>query len=283
MPHADNFIKTVSLCGNDPNVRFGVVEDPHTKKPSLLYKYCCNPARYLEYAVCFENEFQKMRELEDLMSTNGRHADYTRLFPSYYAFGRTVSGAPYLEMDYISGITLETFLSRSERASDSLPRQILTHEQIRSLFSQLSQAEHLLSLVGILQMDLSPKNIIICNRDLDIKLIDFTDVFFFDSEIRRRREYLKRGHRFIDGHANTALPPARQLQEAGVLLFTRLFYKGQNGYSCYRSRDPFFRNRGYFPLLDCLFQQDMDPGPAEDPCYYWDCWINQLFYLLKRI
>ena len=282
MPHADIFIKPVSLCGNDSNVKFGVLENSHSSQYTLLYKYCCNPARYEEYAVCFQYEFQKMKELEDLMSQNGFHKDYTQLFPSYYDYGRATDGAPYLKMDYIDGITLEYFLSHSPRSCECLPKQILEPGQIWHLFSQLNHAQHLLSLVNILQMDLSPKNIILRNDHPDIRLIDFTDVYYLDHRIRRKREALRHSHHLIDYQANPELPPARQLQEAGVLLFTRLFYQGQKGYLNYRPRDSFFHKHNYSGLLDCLYKQDMNPGPAEDPCYYWDCWINQLFHCLGQ-
>lgn len=278
MPYSDYSIKSVSLCGNDRNVKFAVLENSRDAKPVRLYKYCCTPARYEEYSTCFQYEFNKMRKLETLLAQ-----DYTRLFPSYYTLGHFPDGAPYLEMDYIDGITLEDFLYQAPRANEFLPTQILSNHQIRHLFSQLDQAQHSLSRVGLLQMDLSPRNIIICNDSMDIRLIDFTDVYFEDPEICRERSRFNHSYHLIDGHANPELPPARQLQEAGVLLFTRLFYKGQEGYVNYRSRDSFFTKHGYSSLLDCLFQSESTSESGKNSCYYWDCWITRLFHRLEQI
>lgn len=178
--------------GNDPDVKLRKLNDSghHT----LFYKYCCNPARYEEYAFCFQQEFLAMSGLEKQMLHSRFAHEYKRLFPSYYETGLSKKGSPYLITDYIPGCTLEDILSSARVTS---PQQILTSQQILQLFQQLDEAQSWLHKAGLIQMDLSPRNIIVCNHiqpelysydTLDIRLIDFTDAYYLSSEIRRKRD-----------------------------------------------------------------------------------------------
>lgn len=210
--------------GNDPDVKLRKLNDSghHT----LFYKYCCNPARYEEYAFCFQQEFLAMSGLEEQMLHSESAHVYKRLFPSYYETGLSKKGSPYLITDYIPGCTLEDILSSARVTS---PQQILTSQQILQLFQQLDQAQSWLHKAGLIQMDLSPRNIIVCNHiqpelysydTLDIRLIDFTDAYYLSSEIRRKRDRWNRRHHLINGLADRSLPPGFMLQQTAALFVT---------------------------------------------------------------
>lgn len=226
---------------------------------------------------------------EQMLHSESAHV-YKRLFPSYYETGLSKKGSPYLITDYIPGCTLEDILSSARVTS---PQQILTSQQILQLFQQLDQAQSWLHKAGLIQMDLSPRNIIVCNHiqpelysydTLDIRLIDFTDAYYLSSEIRRKRDRWNRRHHLINGLADRSLPPDFQLQQTAALLFTYLFYKGQKDYEQHRPCEPFFDRYG--SLLNCLrvrtapsfFPNEPDAsGNSDVSLSHWSDWLSELF------
>ena len=285
----DRYFEPGFFQGNDPDVKLRKlnVSGHHT----LFYKYCCNPARYEEYAFCFQQEFLAMSGLEEQMLHSESAHVYKHLFPSYYDAGlNNKTGSPYLITDYIPGCTLEDILSSARVTS---PQQILTSQQILQLFQQLDEAQSWLHKAGLIQMDLSPRNIIVCNHiqpelfsydALDITLIDFTDAYYFSSEIRRKRAQWNRRHHLINGLADRSLPPEFQLQQTAALLFTYLFYKGQKDYEQHRPCEPFFDRYG--SLLNCLrvrtapsfFPNEPDAsGNSDVSLSHWSDWLSELF------
>lgn len=289
----DRYFEPGFFQGNDPDVKLRKLNDSghHT----LFYKYCCNPARYEEYAFCFQQEFLAMSDLEKQMRHSGFDHVYERLFPFYHETGLSKTGIPYLITDYIPGCTLEDILSSARVTS---PQQILTSQQILQLFQQLDEAQSWLHKAGLIQMDLSPRNIIVCNHiqpelfsydTLDIRLIDFTDAYYLSSEIRRKRDRWNRRHHLINGLADRSLPPDFQLQQTAALLFTYLFYKGQKDYEQHRPCEPFFDRYG--SLLNCLrvrtapsfFQNTLDGFQDSDAFLScWSDWLDELFRTLKQ-
>lgn len=229
---------------------------------------------------------------EQMLHRESAHV-YKRLFPSYYDAGLSKKGSPYLITDYIPGCTLEDILSSARVTS---PQQLLTSQQILQLFQQLDEAQSWLHKAGLIQMDLSPRNIIVCNHiqpelysydTLDIRLIDFTDAYYLSSEIRRKRAQWNRRHHLINGLADRNLPPEFQLQQTAALLFTYLFYKGQKDYEQHRPCEPFFDRYG--SLLNCLrvrtapsfFPNEPDASESSDVSLsHWSDWLSELFLSL---
>lgn len=285
----DRYFEPGFFQGNDPDVKLRKLNV--SGHPTLFYKYCCNPARYEEYAFCFQQEFLAMSGLEEQMLHSESTHVYKHLFPSYYDAGlNNKTGSPYLITDYIPGCTLEDILSSARVTS---PQQILTSQQILQLFQQLDEAQSWLHKAGLIQMDLSPRNIIVCNHiqpelysydTLDIRLIDFTDAYYLSSEIRRKRARWNRRHHLINGLADRSLPPEFQLQQTAALLFTYLFYKGQKDYEQHRPCEPFFDRYG--SLLNCLrvrtapsfFPNEPDAsGNSDVSLSHWSDWLSELF------
>lgn len=276
--------------GNDPDVKLRKLNVSH--QHPLFYKYCCNPERYEEYEYCFQQEFCAMAGLEKQMQQAGYSHIYHSLFPSYYETGTSETGIPYLITDYISGCTLDAVLCSAQNTS---PRQILTAQQILHLFRQLDQAQFWLHKAGLIQLDLSPRNIIVCNHAQaelftheipDIRLIDFTDAYYLSPGIRKKRAQWNRRHHLTNGLAERSIPPELQLQQAAAILFMLLFYKGQDDYGQHRPCESFFDKYG--SLLNCirvrpssLFENDPDNFNTSDiSLTYWSGWIHELSRIL---
>lgn len=244
-------------------------------------KSCDNPKLYQEYQSSFQMEYNSMKELEKRMAENNQSDLYHKLFPYYECYKCTKDGQPYIRMEYIEGKTLEEKLY-SKKKSSKKPEPLLSNAQIRHLYEQLNTAIYWLHQVGILYLDLSPQNILILNNDYDIKLIDFTDCYYFNRPIRRYRQ--------IDVRLDSTLPPAIQLKNAGALLFTRLFFAGNEHYNNYFSfgqttsaiKNRQFFTKEYGSLLNCLFFPK-EPVLVEDDVSLaqWEEWYQLLLHFLK--
>ena len=72
----DYYFEPGFFQGNDPDVKLRKlnVSGHHT----LFYKYCCNPARYEEYAFCFQQEFLAMTMNISVSSPSIMTQDYAR-------------------------------------------------------------------------------------------------------------------------------------------------------------------------------------------------------------
>lgn len=103
----DYYFEPGFFQGNDPDVKLRKLNDSghHT----LFYKYCCNPARYEEYAFCFQQEFLAMSGLEEQMLHSESAHVYKRLFPSYYETGLSKKGSPTLSQIIFPAVLWKTF------------------------------------------------------------------------------------------------------------------------------------------------------------------------------
>lgn len=259
-----------SIHGNDGNVVFEL-SDNHR----FIRKRCRVKEYYAVYKNCFSMECYFMRQLQRRMGRN----EYEQLFPVYRESGCLESGSPYVIMDYIKGQTLEERLSSF---GGFVPRYLLNRNQIRHIFDQLSRAEKSLRSVGMIQMDLSPGNIIVCNDHYDIRMIDFTDVYYLSADLRKAR--YKRPCHGISAEISTWLPLSMQLRQTAAQLFTRLFYCGNDAYyQSSKHEDPFFSREGYGLLVNCLKVTNPNlPTVNSDDLYYWDSWIRLLFKRLSE-
>lgn len=241
----------------------------------FYYKYCENPDEYIAYSTSFQIEFEHMNRLRILMEQNGNGGLYSRLFPRYYSTGITSTGQPYIEMEYLTGSTLENILS--SRPQTNTPQRLLSHQQILHIYEQLHDAIDCLYQVGIIQLDLSPQNIFVLNENFDIKLIDFTNCYYTC--------YPNRAYKALDNRINPNTPVGIQLRDAGALLFTRLFFSGKELYHVHFSRENSgFFNRGYYQLLNCLFCPDALTYANADinDLFYWKDWYNELTRILQK-
>ena len=233
-----------------------------------IYKRCMVPELRQDSFRSYRNEFTAMRTLYSKDPDS-----YIRLFPVYHACGRDRAGNPYIMMDHINGITLEKKLQGMGHRN---PHRYLSNNQILHIFDQISAAQRMLRSVNILQLDLNPENIIVVNDDYDLRLIDLTEA--------RSLTDSSKPYNLIDYHASFDIPPSMQLCQAGALLFTRLFYCGNEYYQTEYSRSSFLnRFHSYWSLLHCLDIKDdlQKPGERSDCLYYWDNWLNQLRLLLS--
>ena len=233
-----------------------------------VYKRCTAPELRQDSFRYYQEEYSAMRALY-----SKDPAGYILLFPIYHACGRDRAGNPYLKMDHIEGITLEKKLQSMAHRN---PHRYLSNNQILHIFNQISAAQRMLRTVDILQLDLNPENIIVVNDDYDIRLIDLTEACSLTDS--------SRPYNLIDYHASVDIPPSLQLRQAGALLFTRLFYCGNEQYQADYSRSSFLnRFHNYWSLLHCLDVKDdlHKPEEGSDCLYYWDNWLNQLRLLLS--
>ena len=233
-----------------------------------VYKRCTAPELRQDSFRYYQEEYSAMRALY-----SKDPAGYILLCPIYHACGRDRAGNPYLKMDHIEGITLEKKLQSMAHRN---PHRYLSNNQILHIFNQISAAQRMLRTVDILQLDLNPENIIVVNDDYDIRLIDLTEARCLTDS--------SRPYNLIDYHASFDIPPSMQLCQAGALLFTRLFYCGNEQYQADYSRSSFLnRFHNYWSLLHCLDVKDdlHKPEEGSDCLYYWDNWLNQLRFLLS--
>lgn len=232
-----------------------------------IYKRCMVPELRQDSFRSYRNEFTAMRALYSKDPDS-----YIHLFPVYHACGRDRAGNPYIMMDHINGITLEKKLQGMGHRN---PHRYLSNNQILHIFDQISAAQRMLRSVDILQLDLNPENIIVVNDRYDIRLIDLTEACSLTDS--------SRPYNLIDYHASVDIPPSMQLRQAGALLFTRLFYSGNEQYQAGYNRSSFLnRFHDYWSLLQCLDVQDYRQMPEEADClYYWDIWLDQLQLLLS--
>lgn len=197
-------------------------------KTQRLYKICRVPAWTCNYYNGFNDEYETMHRL------NG-----SVFFPSYYEANLrknewNPNNAPYICMDYIRGETLESLLERRGKRNDSESRRLfplLSDWELHRLFEQLYDALCILCNNGILYFDLNPRNIIIINKQFDLRLVDFT-FCCRHSEKQGGNMYWKA----IEGSLHKKWPYSLILEEALLLLFTRLFYPGGTDYAGHFSR-----------------------------------------------
>lgn len=204
-----------------------------------LYKICRVPEWNPDYCEGFRYEFETMRHL------NG--SDY---FPSYHEFNDhknelNLNNSPYICMDYIRGETLEALLERRGKRNDSESKRLfplLSDWELHRLFEQLYEALCILCDNGILYFDLNPRNIIIVSKQFNLRLVDFT--FCCRHSEKQSDMYWKA----IEGSLHKEWPYSLILEEAFLLLFTRLFYPGDKDYAGHfaRSGDCSGPIRNYF-------------------------------------
>ena len=222
-----------------------------------------------------------MNHLQMLMEQRSATCSYSHLFPYYYSTNRLPSGQPYIHMERINGTTLEDFLS--QRTIHTSPYRLLTHKQILHLFEQLHNAIYWLYQGGMMQIDLSPQNILVLNTDFDIRLIDFTNCYYTN--------YPSRSYKILDNRIDTNLPIGMQLRDACALLFTRLFFNGKTHYNQYFSMSDttitattqtYFETE-YPQLLNCLFYPNSITYISDmDDLSYWEDWYTHLISVLKN-
>lgn len=228
--------------------------------PFYFYKYCKNPSVKASYFSEFENELAHMQNLYQMMRNLGQESVYQKLFPRYSCTGYSKkSGYAYIAMEYVEGQSLEAYLNT--RSSTVPPRLLLSEKHLLHLFKQLYDANQWLLKAGMLHIDLHPQNIIILNEDFDIKLIDFTDCYFF--------HHVKADYHTIDRQVDKDQPIGLQLQMACFSLFTRLFFSGEPDYSHNYSYEFFAHN--YASLLPASRQLQ-----AETPLDYFYQWYEAL-------
>ena len=263
-----HFITLEIMRGNDSSVRLRKLKHPFTEQLFILKE--CNkscPDAYSEYRDLFQNEFSYMKNLENTLAQTNHSALYSKYFPKYYKCDCFPSGVPYILMEYINGFTLEHLLSRNAPLMND-PCYHMTPSQLFHLMDQINEIQRILYTSGMLQLDLNPQNIIVQNQDYDIKMIDFTDVYYTSEIIRTRR---KRSHKLIDNRIRD-LSVERQLQITAADLFTRLFYSGKDNYSRFNpDKLPSFFIK-YKELIDCLEQKDLifHPTSCGDNLFYWN-------------
>lgn len=248
-----------------------------------MYKYCCSSSasKREEYYKCFLHEYTQMKKLQELM--NGISPSYDELFPTYHEYGMYNNFEPYIIMDFIPGVTLESWLRRKvPNTHYRNPHRTLTDNEILNLFSQINDAQCWLNKVNMLQLDLNPSNIILSepsNNNFKIKLIDFTDAYYNDAVIQADRS--PRSYKLIDdARPDRRLKgyPDLQLREAGILLFTRLFYNGDELYKIqHRDNLPFFKP--YASLLNSRLSTETivsNSTSTDNLLFYWNQWFDEL-------
>lgn len=195
--------------------------DFYLNKETLFYKRCKRPELFTTYAAAFEKEYTLMQMLEE------KYPDCT-YFPSYLHFGLDKKSAPFLCMEYVSGITLEDYLKKCADSDTALPSELLTDWQLHRIVKQVYEALSILYSNGILYFDLSPSNIMITNlKTFEIKLIDFT--FCYDLGLSKE-ENLSLSYKRNDSRLNTGHPLSLQIVNAFLFFFVQLFYTGKQAY-----------------------------------------------------
>ncbi len=244
----------------------------------IYLKICNYPAKYKESANAFQKEFQYMRNLQQLMKAENCGHIYSQLFPHYYQLEIKPDGKPVLSMEYFSGQSLENYLKH--RQPHNSPYPLLTHKQILYIYAQLHNATVWLKRGNMIHLDLSPQNILLINNNFDIRLVDFTNCYYTNSSFLTT----KQGYKKIDYRINSSLSPFKQLRNTYALLFTRLFFNGNEHYqtyfSCNLHTEKGEKNYEYFQkkypcLLNCLF------CPESAKNISWEDWYKRLIALLS--
>lgn len=257
------------------------------KHPKSYYlKTCSFPDQYEQYAEDFSAEYQHMQNLYRLMEENGCRQLYERLFPYYDSFTIEPDGRPLLSIEKISGDTLEKYLCSQQ--ADREPAVLIGKSRMLHIFEQLHDAVYWLHQGGMLQLDLSPQNILITSDDFDLCFIDFTGCYDINLSVS---ENIARGYKRIDNRLNSNAPLSCQLRDTCALFFTRLFFCGNSHYQTAFSTNPkrpaysrcvSFFDRIYPHLLDCLFHPSSIPQNADRPLRSdWDSWYQALLKLLR--
>lgn len=229
-------------------------------KESPMLLYYIKHGNNTNDLIAFKKEFNSMKRLENLIGIN----NYSRFFPIYDSCGND-KFKPYICMEKVEGRTLYSILN-SKRDCFRKPEQLLTHQQILHIYEQLNTAFSLLQKVGIIYLDLNPKNILVINNNYDIKLIDFTNCYYLDAS----EGYYQQ----INLNLDPKLPIGSQLRNAGALLFTNLFFCDSKQYNLTESRN-FFQQYGN--LLNCIFNPDLIPiNHDSEPLDDWDIWYQLL-------
>ncbi len=251
-------------------------------------KFCDAPCDYEKYTLAFHLELDHMRKLQQLMNSKNEGNTYSKLFPSYYALHRGTDGKPYLDMEEICGETLEDYLCRQPHYIG--PRSLLTSRQILHIYEQIYLAVDWLYQGNIIQLDLSPQNIMI-NKQFDIRLVDFTDCYYTDLS---PSDNIKKGCKMIDYRINSNAPFSQQVRDSYALLFSRLFFCGEKHYNEHFSaisyneksrQNRYFFEKEYPQILNCLFYPDTSSNTAckesaSYPLSDWNIWYWQLHDLL---
>lgn len=265
-------LKNINLYSND--CKFSI------DNKGRLYKFC--KTNSYEYRKAFFYEYKLMHSL------NGN-----KFFPKYYGYSINKDKPPFIVMEYIKGVTLESILERAQNNYKNSPQIIFPLEILSHICQQIYEAIYILAKKGVLYFDLNPKNIIITNKNFDIKLIDFTHIYIINKNTPWKK---------IDRRMNPNLPYSLALLNAVQLFFTRLFYFGNIDYNnCFHTENEkseetlkFFRyNFGI--LLDftlCKEQEeiktiieearDLEKSNDFDYLKYLTEWNNRLQNYLKQ-
>lgn len=258
------------------------LEHPKKYIYNTYLKTCNNPQKYNDTIHLFQLEFEHMIQLQDQLGDEV----YSRFFPYYdYFTPSNEFGQPCLSMQRLEGETLEEKLCRMTKYNE--PHKLLTSTHIRCIYEQLYEAIAILYDIGMIPLDLSPQNIFVLNNpknEFKIKLIDFTECYYIN--------YPNQNYKTIDTRVDTNNPIGIQLRDTCALLFTRLFFSGNEHYNNHfslflhrnnaRICENFFSNN-YPSLLNCLFSTvEYAENICKDDLTCWKIWYNALMNCVKE-
>ena len=138
---------------------------------------CCYIKRFKdgdrgECSAVFHEEFRRMKALRKMDEEK-----YDRHFAQYLDCGVDELGRPYLLMEDLGPRTLEKHLSRQAAFGGLLPGSELT----KQLFQFLLDCAELLKRVDMVQLDISPGNIILVRPDnmqpWEFRMVDLTSCY----------------------------------------------------------------------------------------------------------
>ena len=206
-------------------------------KGDRMLKVCRYEDDYDKFRLGFQKEFELMAPLAKLCPT----------LPRYYRL-ITYHNAPGIEMELISGITLDEYLSQKKPVRFKEPAFLLSKDAITHICTQVYHTLSFLYQHGIVYFDLSPKNIIITNNNtFDIKFIDFTFCFHRScQEIQNYKQYESRYRLETSGR-----PLAASLTRTMMFFQARLFYTSESSFAQLSRRDlanEHFFFREYFKM-----------------------------------
>lgn len=163
------------------------------------------------------------------MRTIQRKYPNTKYFPKYLNCG-LFDNKPCIRMEYIRGITLEKYLQKraSVIGSGTAPSMdLLSSTDRKRILEQLYEALQILYDCNILHFDINPANIIILNKNFDIKLIDFT--FFYDLN-KSDAENIAQKYKRNDSRLRLSDPVALRMANALLYFYMQSFYPTADDY-----------------------------------------------------
>lgn len=185
-----------------------------TSQEVRLIKTCKDKANYEQFRRGFSKEFLSMKNLSSQCPT----------LPKYYQTG-SITNSPAIVMEYISGPTLEEYLSSQSLLPQMEPAFLLSPSAISHICRQIYDTICFLYRHNIVYFDLSPSNIIITNNErFDIKLIDFT--FCYDRTLSSE-ENVRSGYKQYEDPARlqtAGRPLPASITRTMLFFIARLFY-----------------------------------------------------------